>query len=81
MCLIRDVYKGGRVQIVNGCPGAAKTDLMCVASIWIYTFTDLRIGFVNQQNNSNAATIKCFLSMCVRVNGHHSLLFLSEPFK
>eukprot|EP00972_Heterocapsa_arctica_P091935 13558052-Heterocapsa_arctica.AAC.1 len=27
LCLIRDVYEGGRVQIVNGCPGAAKTDL------------------------------------------------------
>eukprot|EP00972_Heterocapsa_arctica_P092751 13678710-Heterocapsa_arctica.AAC.1 len=61
MCIIRDVYQGGRVQIVSGCPGAANTDLMCVASIWMFTFTDLRIGFVNQQNTSNTATIKCFL--------------------
>eukprot|EP00972_Heterocapsa_arctica_P048497 7148000-Heterocapsa_arctica.AAC.1 len=37
---------------------------MCVASIWLFAFTDLRIGFVIQQNSSNAATIKCFLSMC-----------------
>eukprot|EP00972_Heterocapsa_arctica_P032351 4768883-Heterocapsa_arctica.AAC.1 len=33
---------------------------MCVASIWLFAFTD----FVNHQHSSNAATIKCFLSMC-----------------
>eukprot|EP00972_Heterocapsa_arctica_P032699 4817040-Heterocapsa_arctica.AAC.1 len=30
----------------------------------MYTFADLRIAFVNKQNSSNSATIKCFLSMC-----------------
>eukprot|EP00972_Heterocapsa_arctica_P090246 13313905-Heterocapsa_arctica.AAC.1 len=41
------------MQFLEGCPGAAKTDLVVCMALWMFTFTDLNIIVTNQQNTSN----------------------------
>eukprot|EP00972_Heterocapsa_arctica_P039866 5872785-Heterocapsa_arctica.AAC.1 len=51
------------MQFLEGCPGAAKTDLVVRMALWMFTFTDLNIIFTNQQNISNRVfkeTVKKF---------------------
>eukprot|EP00972_Heterocapsa_arctica_P080669 11888278-Heterocapsa_arctica.AAC.1 len=50
---LSDIFRGAKMQFLEGCPGAAKTDLVVCMALWMYTFTDLNIIVTNQQNTSN----------------------------
>eukprot|EP00972_Heterocapsa_arctica_P075226 11098632-Heterocapsa_arctica.AAC.1 len=40
---LSDIFCGARMQFLEGCPGAAKTDLVVCMALWMFTFTDLNI--------------------------------------
>ena len=56
----RDVLRGGRVCFVEGPPGAAKTDLVAIFCLWLFSFSELSIIVTNLQNTSNVAISEAF---------------------
>ena len=43
--------RGARVEVVQGCPGSAKTDLVAMTFLFMDCFTDLNMICSNQQND------------------------------
>eukprot|EP00972_Heterocapsa_arctica_P066991 9887096-Heterocapsa_arctica.AAC.1 len=40
---LSDIFRGAKMQFLEGCPGAAETDLVVCMALWMFKVTDLNI--------------------------------------